>query len=104
MIGGSGEKVTLRIVAERADIWNGFGTPEEAGRLSGILDDWCAKVGRDPAAIERSIQLGKDQVEKADEYVANGITFLSTSASGGPDYDFGPVRELIQWRDARQGT
>jgi len=100
LIGGGGEKVTLRIVAQHAHIWNGFGDPEEAGRKSGILDDWCAKVGRDPAEIERSIAIGRDRNEQADAYVVNGITHLITSASG-PDWDLGPLRELVQWRDSR---
>ncbi|MBA3950799.1 MAG: LLM class F420-dependent oxidoreductase [Rubrobacter sp.] len=99
LIGGGGEKVTLRIVAERAHIWNGFGDPEAAGRKSGILDDWCGKVGRDPNEIERSVLGGPDQIIKnADAYVENGITHLMLGF-GGPDYDLAPLRELISWRD-----
>jgi probable F420-dependent oxidoreductase len=101
LIGGSGEKVTLRIVAQHADVWHGFGDPERIGHLSAILDDWCAKVGRDPAAIERSTTLGPADVERADDYVARGITLLIVRATG-PDYDLGPLRELIQWRDGRR--
>lgn len=57
-IGGSGERKTLRVVAELADAWNVFGvTPEEAARLSGILDQHCADIGRDPRTIRRSIQI-----------------------------------------------
>lgn len=100
LIGGGGEKVTLRIVAENAAIWNGFGSPEEAGRKSRVLDDWCEKVGRDPAEIERSILLDPDNYGKADEYVQNGITHLLVGCNG-PDYDLGPLRELIEWRDSR---
>jgi len=44
MIGGTGEKVTLRLVTQHADIWNGFGLPEEAGRLR------CRHAGS-PAAM-----------------------------------------------------
>ncbi|HEX2728382.1 MAG TPA: LLM class flavin-dependent oxidoreductase, partial [Rubrobacteraceae bacterium] len=98
LIGGGGEKVTLRIVAEHAHIWNGFGNPEEAGRKSGILDDWCEKVGRDPKEIERSILVGPEQVKDAESYVENGITHL-IFRSGGPDYDLGPLKELVAWRD-----
>ena len=100
LIGGSGRKVTLKLVAKYAQIWNGFGDPEQAGELSGVLDDWCQKVGRNPAEIERSILVGSDEIARADEYVANGITHLIVGADG-PDYDFGPLRELIQWRDGR---
>jgi probable F420-dependent oxidoreductase len=98
LIGGGGEKVTLRIVAEHAHIWNGFGDPEAAGRKSGILDDWCGKVGRDPKEIERSIMVGPDRVGDGDAYVENGITHL-IFRSRGPDYDLGPLKKLIAWRD-----
>ena len=98
LIGGGGEKVTLRIVAEHAHIWNGFGDPERAGRKSRILDDWCREVGRDPAEIERSINLRPNQVRNLDRYVENGITHLMIGV-GGPDYDLSPLGELIRWRD-----
>jgi alkanesulfonate monooxygenase SsuD/methylene tetrahydromethanopterin reductase-like flavin-dependent oxidoreductase (luciferase family) len=55
VIGGGGEKKTLRIVAEYADIWNVFGTPETAAGKDAILREHCAAVGRDPGAIERTL-------------------------------------------------
>jgi alkanesulfonate monooxygenase SsuD/methylene tetrahydromethanopterin reductase-like flavin-dependent oxidoreductase (luciferase family) len=55
MIGGGGEKKTLRIVAEHADMWNVFGTPEQVAAKDAILREHCAAVGRDPDAIERSV-------------------------------------------------
>jgi probable F420-dependent oxidoreductase len=101
MIGGSGEKVTLRLVAEHAQMWNGFGNPTEAGRLSGVLDDWCGRVGRDPAEIERSILAGaKDVVRNADDYVANGITTLLVGVDG-PGDGLNVLRDLVAWRDNR---
>ena len=100
MIGGSGEKVTLRLAAQHADIWNSFGSPEEIGRLSRVLDDWCAKVGRDPATIERSLLFGEaERIKLADDYVKNGITHLIFGVEG-PDFDFQPVEQLISWRDS----
>src|SRR5918998_677081 len=98
LIGGGGEKVTLRIVAEHANIWHGFGNPEQAARKSGILDDWCEKVGRDKEEIERSISVRPELVEEADRYVENGITHLVMGFSG-PDYDLSPLEDLIAWRD-----
>jgi probable F420-dependent oxidoreductase len=100
LIGGGGEKVTLRIVAEHAHIWNGFGEPREAGRKSGILDDWCERVGRDPNEIERSILIRPNQIRNADAYVENGITHLVLGFTG-PDYDLSPLGELVTWRDSR---
>jgi probable F420-dependent oxidoreductase len=98
LIGGGGERVTLRIVAEHAHIWNGFGDPEQAGRKSRTLDDWCQKIGRDPKEIERSINLRPNQIQNADRYVENGITHLMIGV-GGPDYDLSPLRKLVAWRD-----
>jgi F420-dependent oxidoreductase-like protein len=54
MIGGGGEKKTLRLVAQYADACNVFGSPEGIARKYAILDEHCAAVGRDPREIERS--------------------------------------------------
>jgi alkanesulfonate monooxygenase SsuD/methylene tetrahydromethanopterin reductase-like flavin-dependent oxidoreductase (luciferase family) len=54
MIGGSGPRKTLRIVARYADMWNSFGTPDTIAASSAILGDHCAAIGRDPATIERT--------------------------------------------------
>ncbi len=97
LIGGRGEKVTLRLVAEHADGWHGFGPPAEMRRLSGVLDDWCEKVGRDPAEIERSTSIRPENVDGVDEYVEVGITHLIVSAEG-PAYDLGFLRQVLDWR------
>lgn len=54
LIGGGGEKVTLRITAQYADEWNVWGDPEILRHKMGILDRHCADVGRNPADIQRS--------------------------------------------------
>jgi F420-dependent oxidoreductase-like protein len=68
-IGGSGERLTLRVVARHADRWNFNGkTVEDFVRLNGVLDEHCAAVGRDPRTIERSVQrkLGDDFLAEAE--------------------------------------
>jgi alkanesulfonate monooxygenase SsuD/methylene tetrahydromethanopterin reductase-like flavin-dependent oxidoreductase (luciferase family) len=55
VIGGSGERKTLRIVAEHADIWNAFGLPEELVHKDEVLRRHCEDVGRNPDEIERSV-------------------------------------------------
>lgn len=57
LIGGSGEKRTLRIVALYADTWNGEGDAATFARKNAVLDAHCAEVGRDPAAIRRTVGL-----------------------------------------------
>src|SRR5690606_34762125 len=51
LIGGAGEKKTLRLVARHADIWHSFGSPETVQRKLGILAEHCAAEGRDPGEI-----------------------------------------------------
>ena len=55
MIGGSGEKKTLRTVATYADIWNAMGTPEFLRHKLEILREHCAAVGRDISEIELTV-------------------------------------------------
>jgi alkanesulfonate monooxygenase SsuD/methylene tetrahydromethanopterin reductase-like flavin-dependent oxidoreductase (luciferase family) len=52
MIGGSGEKKTLRSVARHADMWNGMGSLDTMRHKIGVLKAHCADVGRDPSEIE----------------------------------------------------
>jgi len=55
MIGGGGEKRTLRIVAEHADWWNLVGvTPQTYAHKIGVLERHCAAIGRDPASIRKT--------------------------------------------------
>jgi F420-dependent oxidoreductase-like protein len=59
LIGGSGEKRTLAIVARYADEWNMTGaTPERFRAKSAVLDEHCRAIGRDPTEIERSTMTG----------------------------------------------
>jgi alkanesulfonate monooxygenase SsuD/methylene tetrahydromethanopterin reductase-like flavin-dependent oxidoreductase (luciferase family) len=55
MVGGTGERKTLRIIARSADIWNAFGLPEELARKDAILREHCEAVGRDHREIERTV-------------------------------------------------
>ena len=57
MIGGGGERVTLRIAARHADHWNVWGGPGILTRKGKILEDHCAAVGRDPKTILRSANM-----------------------------------------------
>lgn len=101
LIGGGGEKKTLRIVAEHADAWHSFGDVETLRRKSAILDEHGVAVGRDATQVERSVAVQSPPGEVADELVEAGVTLFTTSA-GGPDYDLSLTREWVAWRDARR--
>jgi F420-dependent oxidoreductase-like protein len=57
LIGGQGPRKTLPIVARFADLWNAYGVPAGLAQTDAILRERCAEVGRDQAAIERSVNL-----------------------------------------------
>jgi F420-dependent oxidoreductase-like protein len=85
VIGTSGERVGLRIVARHAQEWNmAKGTPEEFGRRSALIDAYCREIGRDPDEVERSMQflpevMGSDAVALASRalaFAAAGATHL----------------------------
>lgn len=56
LVGGGGERRTLRIAAEHAQEWNVWSTPDVFAHKSGVLDRHCRDIGRDPAEIRRSTQ------------------------------------------------
>ncbi|MCC2307641.1 LLM class F420-dependent oxidoreductase [Cellulomonas chengniuliangii] len=100
LIGGGGERKTLRIVAEHADVWHSFGDVETLRRKSAILDQHGADVGRDASQIERSVAVSAPPAEVADALVDAGVTLFTVSASG-PDYDLSLVEQWVAWRDSR---
>jgi len=103
LIGGGGEKKTLRYTARHADIWHGFGDAETIARKNRILDDWCATEGRDPAAIERSTAVTGSPEESGDALLAAGATFLTIGLTG-PTYDLGALQDWLAWRDERNAA
>ena len=103
LIGGGGERKTLRLVARHADIWHGFGDAEQIARKHAVLDDWCAREGRDPGAIERSAGAQGDPAV-AGEALYDAGTRLLTVAPTGPDYDTGMLADWLAWRDEKNAA
>jgi len=69
LIGGTGERRTLRIAAQYADITNWFGPMDLLQQRMGVLDRHCAEVGRDPSTILRTVSvpmLVVDDLRRAD--------------------------------------
>ena len=97
LIGGGGEKVTLKITAQHAQIWHGFGPAETFKHKSGILDNWCAELGRNPAEIERSVS--PRQGDEIGPYVEVGATHFIVGM--GEPWDYKKIEDLIAWRENR---
>jgi probable F420-dependent oxidoreductase len=102
LVGGGGERKTLRYTAEHAHIWHGFGDATTLARKNRVLDGHCADVGRDPAEIERSCGVQAPPDEAADALLDAGVTFFTVGV-GGPDFDLDLVRRWVRWRDERRG-
>lgn len=94
LVGGSGRKVTLRLVARHADMWNAFGPPESWAELNEVLDGWCAAEGRDPSSIERTVAIGPDEVDRWEEYVDAGAQHVIVMSSD--PFAFDRVEALVQ--------
>ena len=99
MIGGGGEKVTLKLTAKYADQWNSFGPPEKWGHKNQVLTDWCNEVGRDPGEIERTVCPNVKELDQLGEYLAVGATHFILGL--GTPFDLAPVKKLVAWRDAQ---
>jgi probable F420-dependent oxidoreductase len=101
LIGGGGEKKTLRIVATHADIWQSFSSPEVLERKLGILAEHGEAVGRDTSEIEISTEVRGRTPEEGDELLALGATLFTVGITG-PDYDLTRTKNWLAWRDAHQ--
>jgi F420-dependent oxidoreductase-like protein len=101
LIGGSGERRTLRLVARHADACNLFGDPDRVRHKLAVLREHCEAEGRDPAAIEVThlSQAGaasiEEQVGRYRELAEAGVqtAIVGLGAGDGPDWvgQFGEV-------------
>lgn len=92
MVGGGGERKTLRLVAQYADACNVFATtPEEVAHKLAVLDAHCADLGRDPATVERTLLMGGDPLADVDAFVETLAAYaevgIQTVALGAPGPD-----------------
>ncbi|MCA1781258.1 MAG: LLM class F420-dependent oxidoreductase [Dermatophilaceae bacterium] len=111
LIGGGGERKTLRIVAEHAHIWHTFAQGDELRHKLGVLGRHCADVGRDVSEIEVSVGVGgrgregrqpaapQDEGQPLRDLGAS----LFTIGIGGPDYDLSVVEPWLRWRGELNG-
>ncbi|MFG1797770.1 LLM class F420-dependent oxidoreductase [Nocardia sp. NPDC049149] len=99
LIGGGGEKKTLRLVAKYADVWHTFADVAVLEHKATILAEHCAEVGRDLTTIQRSVDWPGAAAAAA--LVEAGVTLFRIS-SNGPDYDLSEVEAALRWRDAQE--
>jgi F420-dependent oxidoreductase-like protein len=94
LIGGSGERKTLRLVAKYADGSNVMGSADQCRHLMEVLERHCEDVGRDPSEITRTrlativiAPTHEEALRKLEEAKANGLSErrLAQVVAGGPD-------------------
>ncbi|MFF2085572.1 LLM class F420-dependent oxidoreductase [Nocardia sp. NPDC058176] len=96
LIGGGGERKTLRLVAEYADIWHSFADVTTFAHKNKVLAEHAAAAGTDESRIERSVAWqGRNDAEALR---AAGVSLFTVGVSG-PDYDLTTLRQALEWRD-----
>ncbi len=107
LVAGTGERRTLRLVAEHADAWHAAfpERPEELEPKVATLRRWCDEVGRDPDEIEWGLGVEPHDLDRflrqdADRLVAMGFTQF-TLGFNGPAWDVDAGVAWLAWRDER---
>lgn len=105
LIGGAGEKKTLKMVARHADIWHSFANAETLRHKIAVLAEHCAAIGRDLSEIEISTGTNPMQppsdgwLEELNKQHELGARLFTVTISG-PKHDLTRLRELVAWRDS----
>lgn len=103
LIGGSGERVMLRLVAEHADMWHSFGDADTYRHKAAVLADHCAAIGRNPNEIEHTWDVTPDLLDQVPNLIDAGVRHIVLAMTlpqhpGGND--LAPLDELLAWRDS----
>jgi probable F420-dependent oxidoreductase len=94
MIGGGGERVTLKLTAQYADMWNTFPPVGNWRRKNAILTEWCQQLGRDPKAVERTCSVNAGQYDELDQLLEAGVEHFIIR--GVQPFPMQPVEELLK--------
>jgi len=98
LIGGGGERKTLRIAAKHANMTHFFADVATFTHKMEVLNNWCAEFQRDPREIERACSVdSKTSDAERDDYVAAGASHFILGMSGTWNYD--AVEKLVHWRN-----
>jgi probable F420-dependent oxidoreductase len=96
LIGGNGERRTLRLVAQHADMWNGYGDADTIRAKNDVIDRWCADLGRDPREIERTVWIERAEPDLMRSLVDAGADHLILGLRA--PYDLREVERLVAAR------
>jgi probable F420-dependent oxidoreductase len=100
LIGGGGEKKTLRIAAKHANMTHFFADVATFRHKMQVLENWCAQLNRDPREIEHACEVSSLISEaQRDDYVAAGASHFILPM--GTPWNYDAVEDLLRWRDAR---
>jgi probable F420-dependent oxidoreductase len=99
LIGGNGERRTLRLVAQHADMWNGYGDADTIHAKNDVIDRWCAELGRDPREIERTAWIERAEPDVMRSLVDAGADHLILGLRA--PYDLREVERLVAARPGR---
>ena len=110
LIAGTGERKTLRLVAEHADGWHAA-FPEHPAELEpkvAALLRWCDEFGRDPRSIEWGVGVEPEDIDRflardADVYLRMGFSQF-TLGFNGPGWQVDRGLEFLRWRDERNAA
>jgi F420-dependent oxidoreductase-like protein len=96
MVGGGGERKTLRLVAQYADACNVFGGPPAIHRKYEILRAHCEEVGRDAAEIERSTLQGADPARESSSRIVDRFGELGDAGAEHVIFTIPDVNEVAK--------
>jgi probable F420-dependent oxidoreductase len=97
LIGGNGERRTLRLVAQHADMWNGYGDADMIRAKNAVIDRWCAELGRNPREIERTVWIDRPNADTVRALVDAGADHVILGLRA--PYDLNKVERLVALRD-----
>jgi alkanesulfonate monooxygenase SsuD/methylene tetrahydromethanopterin reductase-like flavin-dependent oxidoreductase (luciferase family) len=84
LVGGSGPRRTLRMVAEHADMWNVIGPPDGVAQRDGVLREHCEAVGRDHTEIERTLAVRQPVIRDTAAAAQSALDEILAGHDGGP--------------------